>query len=205
MEKEDCSTLYDLIIIIECTQDQCICSGAHTSLLVPVSHRSFISVCAKQDNEYQNNSVNFPHSTRRQKQQPFLPMNNLVSLSYGGCIIRHCAVQHKHTQPFCHNPCGSDKVQTSYRKKKHVTQTVFNLHKKCSNKTGEDAKETKRASSPCDYSLKLGIIRSQTRFTPCSSLIVLKSSVTRRRRRMPASKHTYMCRRKRAHKCTQQD
>lgn len=106
---------------------------------------------------------------------------------------------------FATTPVGLIKFKQVAGKKNHVTQTVFNLHKKCSNKTGEDAKETKRASSPCDYSLKLGIIRSQTRFTPCSSLIVLKSSVTRRRRRMPASKHTYMCRRKRAHKCTQQD
>ena len=40
---------------------------------------------------------------------------------------------------------------------------------------------------------KLGIIRSQTWFTPCSSLIVLKSSVTRskrRKRRLLASKYT---------------
>lgn len=70
-------------------------------------------------------------------------------------------------------------------------QTVFfNLHKNPSEDEIEKKKPKRKASSLGDYSLKLGIIRSQTWFTPCSSLIVLKSSVTRRR--MPAKTHIHV-------------
>lgn len=169
--------------------------------LIPVSHLSFILTPRLRNDKYHNKSVNFPRSTRRrQKQQPFLPMNNLVGLSpsYGGCINRRRTTQTHTTQPFCHNPRGSDKVQTSWKKKKIMSpkQSSSTYTRKIERKK---QKRKRRPSSPCDYSLKLDIIRSQTWFTPCSSLIVLKSSVTRRRRRTPASKCTYMCRRKRTY------
>lgn len=103
---------------------------------------------------------------------------------------------------FVTTPVGLIKFKQVVKKKKscHPNRLLQPTHIKIK----EAKEEKKKAYSPCDYSLKLGIIRSQTWFTPCSSLIVLKSSVTRRRRRrrMPASKHTYMCRRERTHTIT---
>lgn len=128
------------------------------------------------------------------------PMNNLARLSEPWRAHqqrRRRRRQCKHTQAFCHSPRGSDKVQTSCggeekKKKYRVTPKGLRSKKKKANEEGEE--EGEKILQPCDYSLKLGIIRSQTWFTPCSSLIVLKSSVTkrrRRRRRMPTSKHTH--------------
>lgn len=116
-------------------------------------------------------------------------MNNLKGLSEPR-RVHHQTPCNTNTQPFCHNPRGSDKVQTSANKKRkgdRVTSIVFFKPSQGVVK----GKEGANASSPCDYSLKLAIIRSQTWFTPCSSLIVLKSSVTRRRR-IRASKHTHV-------------
>jgi len=127
-------------------------------------------------------------------------MNNLVGLSELWRLHQqtpHSANTHNH---FVTTLVGLIKFKQVGKKKNHVTQTVFfNIHKEMKKNRGRSKRENK-ASSPCDYSLKLGIIRSQTWFTPCSSLIVLKSSVTRRRRRgTAASKSTYMCRRERTH------
>ena len=107
---------------------------------------------------------------------------------------------------FVTNPRGSDEVQTSWEGKKSCQPNSLPLHPTQEIRgRSEKRKKKKTPSSPCDYSLKLGIIRSQTWFTPCSSLIVLKSSVTRRRRRRrrtAASKHTYMCGREHMHTLT---
>lgn len=81
-EKAHRSTFYDLIILTQWIRgsvfdEQCF------PLLIPGSHFSFITPLpsAKHDNKHHNKSVNFPRSTRRQKQQPFLLMNYLVHLS----------------------------------------------------------------------------------------------------------------------------
>ena len=87
-------------------------------LLIPASHFSFITSStppppppsATQDNKYHNKSVNFPSSTRRQKQQPFR-LHELFSAPLWATegasstdTPRRKKRKHKHTQPFCHKP-----------------------------------------------------------------------------------------------------
>lgn len=56
---------------------------AHTSPLISVNHVSFIIPSAKHHNKHHHKSVNFPSSTRWQKEHSFLCMNNLVCFSKG--------------------------------------------------------------------------------------------------------------------------